>query len=106
MVPPWVGEHPDVFNDPNFSITPNMERYSDSWDMEVSVGGVAAVKQASPLVKHPMAHIEMPPPVDKNLPSNEALLTPGEQDIEDQSPHVGCWLADRKLICSYFVVCR
>ena len=21
MVPPWVEEHPDVFNDPNFSIT-------------------------------------------------------------------------------------
>ena len=101
MVPPWVGEHPDVFNDPNFSITPNMEHCNDSWDMEVSVGGAAAVKQAIPLVRHPMAHInvsEMPAPVDKDLPINEAPPTAGQQDTGGQSPHVSC----RQLLTKMF----
>ena len=30
MVPPWLDEHPDVFSDPNFSITQLETRDSDS----------------------------------------------------------------------------
>lgn len=49
VVPPWVEEHPDVFNDPNFSITqfdssvnpnasPDLSETAGS-AMDVSVGG-------------------------------------------------------------------
>lgn len=30
MVPPWLEEHPDVFSDPNFSITQLETQVSDS----------------------------------------------------------------------------
>ena len=37
IVPPWVGEHPDVFNDPSFSLTA-MQTTTDSFPMDISEG--------------------------------------------------------------------
>ena len=47
MVPPWVGEHPDIFDDPNFSITAidltkSKENPADTSLMELSLGGGAS----------------------------------------------------------------
>ena len=47
IVPPWVGEHPDIFDDPNFSITAIDLTKSKGYDpnneslMELSLEGMA-----------------------------------------------------------------
>lgn len=120
MVPPWVGEHPDVFNDPNFSITPNMskaEHCGDSQllDMEVSSGGrggpAAVNHQATPLVRHPMAHMlgidtsEIPP---VHTPSNEPSNATAENwGLEEPQASDYSFLIIYATICHYIIiVCR
>ena len=46
-MPPWVGEHPDIFDDPNFSITAIdiSRKEKDQGDeslMDLSVGGASS----------------------------------------------------------------
>ena len=38
IVPPWVGEHPDVFDDPNFSITALESTQAEDSMMDISLG--------------------------------------------------------------------
>ena len=103
MVPPWVGEHPDVFNDPNFSITPNKVELCS--DMEVSGGGGvptgAINNQASPLVRHPMAHMLGINVSEMSLPAHDNQVPIPSSNVataENQVSHVSnCSLKQAKI---------